>query len=266
MSVNERSVKTFVLDWQRIRPTLLFGHAHSIFILAQYLQALGVEDLHPKGILSTSMMLIPSEREVIERVFGAKVIDRYGCEEVSLIACECEKHEGIHLNIEHLFIEVIKDDDTPSAPGEPGRIVVTDLMNRAMPLIRYQVEDVGVPTDRQCSCGRGLPIMESVAGRVADFLIKKDGTRVAGVSLVENTLTRFPGLDQMQIIQEDLDWIILNIVAGKDYGISTGNDLKDYFRVLFGGEARIDMQIVGEIKPEQSGKYRFSICRLLSPH
>jgi phenylacetate-CoA ligase len=95
-------------------------------------------ELRLKGIISTSMMLLPHERKVIEKVFQCKVTDRYGCEEVSLIGCECEMHEGMHMNIEHLVIEFVKDDGSYAVPGEPGNIVVTDLMNYAMPFIRYK--------------------------------------------------------------------------------------------------------------------------------
>jgi phenylacetate-CoA ligase len=208
------------------------------------------------------MMLIPSERKVIEEVFGIKVTDRYGCEEVSLIGCECEKHEGLHLNIEHLFIEFLGDDGMPVPTGEPGRIVVTDLMNKAMPLIRYQVEDMGVPTSRKCSCGRGLSLMESVAGRVADFLIRQDGTRVAGVSLIENTLTRFPGLDQMQLVQHDYTQFEIRLVPGAAYDDQIASAMIDYFKGVFGRETIIDIQKVDNISPEKSGKYRFSVCHL----
>jgi len=151
MRVDEQAIRTFADRWRKVRPGLLFGHAHSLFLLAESLRNLNMSLPAPKGILSTSMMLIPSERAVIEDVFGMRVTDRYGCEEVSLIACECETHDGMHLNIEHLVIEFLRDDGTPAAPGEPGKIIVTDLLNQAMPLIRYQVEDVGVPTDRHCS-------------------------------------------------------------------------------------------------------------------
>jgi len=263
MSINEKAVLDFVKEWNKARPTLLMGHAHSILVLAQFLRELGVNDIRPKGILSTSMMLIPSERKIIEEVFGIKVTDRYGCEEVSLIGCECEKHEGMHLNIEHLFIEFIKDDDTPAAAGEPGKIVVTDLMNRAMPLIRYQVEDVGVPSDRKCSCGRGLPLMESITGRVADFLIKQDGSLVAGVSLIENTLTKIPGIVQMQIVQDSIDSIMLLVVPGKDFYENNKIELLNYFKNLFGETVSIDIKLIQAIQPEPSGKYRFSICRIV---
>ncbi len=262
MEVTERSVRAFENDWKKARPTLLFGHAHSLFLLAQYVQRLGITGIAPKAIISTSMMLLPSERALIEGVFGLRVFDRYGCEEVSLIASECEAHEGMHLNIEHLYIEFVKEDGTHAGAGEPGRIIVTDLMNYAMPFIRYNVEDVGVPKAGMCSCGRGMPLMEHVTGRVADFLVKPDGSRVAGVSLIENSLTKFPGIDQMQIVQEAVDAIILRLVTGPAFTHREAGALTDYFHQVFGQKACVRLELTGEIKPESSGKYRFSICRV----
>ncbi len=261
MKVSDEAVKTFARNWGKIRPTLLFGHAHSIFILAQYANRLGCDEIRPKGILSTSMMLLPHERKKIEEVFLSKVTDRYGCEEVSLIGCECEEHEGMHMNIEHLVIEFINDDGSASQPGEPGNIVVTDLMNYAMPFVRYKVEDVGIPADHACSCGRGLPLMGKVAGRVADFLIKKDGTKVAGISLIENTLTKMPGIDQMQIIQNTLSDLTLNIVVGNEYNRQTERELKRYFQKIF-PDITVYVNQLSEIAPEPSGKYRFSVCNI----
>jgi phenylacetate-CoA ligase len=262
MSVSEKTVRKFVSEWQRVKPTLLFGHAHSLYILAQYVRDLCITSIKPRGILATSMMLMPHERAVIEEVFAVKVTDRYGCEEVSLFSSECEKNEGMHLNIEHLFIEFVKEDGCWAEAGEPGRIIVTDLMNQAMPFIRYQVEDIGVPTDRKCSCGRGLPLMDSVTGRAADFLVKRDGTKVAGVSLIENTLTRIPGIDQLQIIQESLDLIILNLVAGAGFGQVQESELTDYFNGLFGKGTKVQIIFKNTIEPERSGKYRFSVCKV----
>jgi phenylacetate-CoA ligase len=210
------------------------------------------------------MMLLPHERTVIELTFGKKVFDRYGCEEVSLIASECEKHEGLHLNIEHLFIEFVKEDGTQAKEGEEGQIVVTDLFNKAMPFIRERVEDGGVPSSKKCSCGRGLPLMERVTGRVADFLVREDGSKVAGVSLIENTLTKIPGIHQMQIVQEDYCLILLNIVPGHGFNNGTIEDLIFYFQSLFGKASEIVVQVVDEIRPEKSGKYRFSICKVYS--
>ncbi len=262
MRVTPDTILAFCKEWRRKRPTLIFGHAHSIFLLAEGLLDLGINDITPKGIISSSMMLLPHERVAIERVFGVKVTDRYGCEEVSLIGCECERHEGMHLNIDHLYIEFLREDGMPVEPGEEGRIVVTDLLNMSMPLIRYQVEDVGIPTGRICDCGRGLPLMERVTGRVADFLVRKDGSKVAGISLIENTLTYFPGLDQMQIVQNDLDHLQINIVRGDEWNETVMTELKQYFISQFGSSVHFDFLFVNEISPEKNGKYRFSICKI----
>ncbi len=262
MAVTDEAVLEFAKAWERKRPTLLFGHAHSIFLLACMAHRLGVDSIRPKGIISTSMTLIPHERRKIERVFGTKVTDRYGCEEVGLIACECEKHEGLHLNIEHLVIEFLKEDNTYAKLGEPGQIIVTDLMNFAMPFVRYKVEDIGVGSNKMCSCGRGLPLMDEVIGRSADFLIKPDGTKVAGVSLIENTLTRFSGIDQMQIIQTAINRIWINVVANVNFCKEVERELVYYFKKLFGPQVDIRLRLVNEISREPSGKYRFSICEV----
>lgn len=262
MCISDEAVLKFAREWERIKPSLLYGHAHSIFLLAEFVRRLGIEAIRPKGIISTSMTLMPHERVVIEEVFGTKVTDRYGCEEVSLIASECERHAGMHLNIEHLLIEFVKDDGSAAAPGELGTIVVTDLMNYAMPLIRYRVEDVGIPSDRLCPCGRGLPLMEKVLGRTADFLVKNDGSRVAGISLIERLLTNNPGIYQMQVVQSALDRFEVMLVKSNVYDEEkTLKQLKHDFEAIF-PSALLSFHFVENIMPEASGKYRFSICRI----
>lgn len=262
MNVSKQTVEVFVKEWRIVRPTLLFGHAHSLFLLAKFLRDMRIDYIRPKGVLSTSMMLIPSERSLIEKIFDCKIIDRYGCEEVSLIACECDRNEGMHLNIEHLHVEFLDDNDVEVNYGDHGRIIVTDLMNLAMPMIRYEVEDLGVPSAHQCSCGRGLPLMEKVVGRRADFLIRKDGSKVAGISLIENTLTKYPGIDQMQIIQHQIDQFEIMIVRGFEFSEATGTSLMNYFQQQFGADIIFKFHYAQELHPEANGKYRFSICKI----
>jgi phenylacetate-CoA ligase len=262
IDLNERSIEDFIARWRREQPEILFGHSHSLYILARYLTEKRVQDLRPRGIISTSMMLLANEREVIEAAFGTKVTDRYGSEEVSLIACECERHEGMHLNIEHLYIEFLRPDGTEAASGEEGKIVITDLLNRGMPFIRYRIEDVGVPSDRRCPCGRGMPLMERITGRVADYLKRRDGSLVAGVSLVERTLTAITGLEQLQVVQPSVDEIVLNVVRAPDFSATTEQALLAEFRTVFGEGINIRTEYVERIPQERSGKYRFSICRI----
>jgi phenylacetate-CoA ligase len=259
---NDRTVSEFIDRWRRGHPEILFGHAHSLYMLARFVLDHGISDLRPHGIISTSMMLLANERAVIEQAFACKVFDRYGSEEVALIAAECERHEGMHLNIEYLYIEFLREDGTEAAPGEEGAIVITDLFNRGMPLIRYQIGDVGAPTDRRCSCGRGLPLMERVTGRVADYLKRRDGSMVAGVSLVERTLTAIPGLEQLQVVQPSIGEIVLNVVRAPDFTPATEQALLAEFHNVFGPGIEIRTNYVERIAQQRSGKYRFAICRI----
>lgn len=262
VKLNDESMGDFAAKLVENKINFLFGHAHSLFIFARFIRSKAVEGLDIRGIISTSMMLFPSERREIEQTFGCHVTNRYGCEEVSLIGCECEEHQGMHLNIDHLYIEFIKDNGEPSKAGEEGNIVVTDLLNRGMPLIRYQVGDVGIPSDRICSCGRSLPIMENVTGRTADFLIHEDGSLVAGVSLVERTLTAIPGIEQMQIVQEKNDELHVNIVPDPDYQNESERLLMNEMQGALGKSMKIHVHKNTRLQQESNGKYRFSICKI----
>lgn len=262
MDLNPQSMGEFVQRWRAEKPGAVFGHAHSIYIFARYLVEEGVTDLRPDGIVATSMMLLEHEREFIELAFDCKVTNRYGCEEVGLIACECEEHRGMHLNLPHVYVEFLDANDQPVKPGEPGKIVLTDLNNRAMPLIRYRVEDVGVYSDRHCACGRGLPLLERLEGRVADFLKLPGGGQVAGISLVERTLTKVPGVEQMQLVQEAQNEILINRVKGREYNDQTDANLISALREVFNEQVALIIQDVPSIPQEASGKYRFSICKV----
>lgn len=260
MRLDEASVREFVAGWRRLRPGLLYGHAHSLYLLAGMLEEMG-ERLRPDGIVATSMMLLQPEREVIERAFARQVTNRYGCEEVSLIACECERHEGLHLNAEHAAVELLRDDGSPCAPGEDGRIVITEFVNLGMPMLRYEVGDHGVLHDRPCPCGRPSPLLRTVTGRTADFLVAADGSRVAGISLIENTLTRYPGIAQLQVVQEVVGRVELNVVRAAGWDEAVAAALTGVFRDSLGG-AVVALRFVDTIPREPNGKYRFSICRV----
>ena len=120
------------------------------------------------------MALHAWQRCVIEEAFGRPVTNRYGCEEVSLIACECEEHRGLHLNADGVYGEVVPDDRPAPGPAA-GRLLVTDLTNRAMPLVRYQVGDVVVPTDRRAL--RPGPAAHRAGGRPRGGLRADAGRR-----------------------------------------------------------------------------------------
>lgn len=246
------------------KPVILFGHAHSLFLFARFLQENKLSGLRPKGILSTCMVLHDFERQTIQRVFGCRVTNRYGCEEVSLIACECPEG-NMHLNCDSLIIEFLRD-GRPVPAGEPGAIVVTDLTNFGMPFIRYKVGDVGILSKKKtCPCGCQYPIMESLEGRVADYVVTPEGNYISGISLTENFAMHLPGVKQLQIVQERKDFLVLRVVKGESFSEQTVRDIERLALERFGPGMHIALEYVASIQSETSGKYRFCISNVPNP-
>lgn len=252
LNLNDNRIAEFTRAIRAHRPGLIFGHAHSLYLLACSLKKSRVHDVRPNGIISTAMILHDWQRTVIEDVFGCKVTNRYGCEEVSLIASECEDHNGLHINADSIYHEVQAD----------GKLLVTDLSNRAMPLIRYQVGDVVVPSNRVCKCGRGLPLIERVEGRDADYVLTPAGHLISGISLTENFAVLVPGAAQVQIVQESVTLLRIRLVADDAFGDASRAKIAELVRDTFGDSVAHDVELVDAIPQEPSGKYRFCISKV----
>jgi phenylacetate-CoA ligase len=265
LHLDQAAMARFAHSLRRRPPSLLFGHAHSLYLFAQYLRENGGAGFQPRGIIATAMVLHDWERQTIQSVFGRPVTNRYGCEEVSLIACECERHQGLHVNADGVFVEVVRPDGTPAAPGELGAVVVTDLFNRAMPIIRYKVGDLAVLSNRRCACGRGLPLLERVEGRVADYVVLPNGRMISGISLTENFAMLVPGLAQFQIVQEAPQRFRFRIVRGADFGPGSLAEIRRLATERFGPEAEYECEYLERIPLEPSGKYRFCISKVKNP-
>jgi phenylacetate-CoA ligase len=264
LKMDEPALMRFARSLQRRPPSLLFGHAHSVYLFAEFVRRHAPGTVRPRGIITTAMVLHGWQRRVIEDVFACPVTNRYGCEEVSLIACECERHEGLHVNADGVYVEVLRD-GRPAAPGEPGSVVVTDLTNRAMPILRYQVGDVAVWSERVCPCGRGLPLLERLEGREADYVVTSRGELISGISLTENFALEVPGVAQLQIVQETERHFCFRIVRGPGFGPASLARLRELVAERFGPDATHECEYVDRIPQEPSGKYRFCISRVPNP-
>jgi len=260
LKLDERNMLEFA---ERIRATgtrLLFGHGHSLYFLAQFLKERGVRDVGLAGIISSSEMLPPEERRVVEEVFGRIVFDRYGSEEVGLIASECTEHDGLHVAAEGIHVEILG-----GAEAEPGRIVVTDLLNRGTPLIRYDIGDLATTKAGACRCGRGLPRIGRVTGRTSDFLYTPEGKRISGISILDTVTIHIPGFRQVQVVQERLDELTFNVVKDSSFSELSLARLADAVSRYFGPAMRHRVAYVDTIPMTGRGKFQFSICRVPDP-
>jgi phenylacetate-CoA ligase len=211
---------------------------------------------------SAGMVLHDWEREKVQEVFNCKLQDRYGCEELGLIAAECKEQQGLHINTDCLYVEFLDKHGDPVAPGEPGHIVITDLTNKVMPFIRYDLEDICVHSSKKCPCGRTQPLIEKIEGRVADFLVTPEGALVSGISLTDHFAGHIPGVAQMQIVQEEMDELVLVIVKDGNYGDKSREAIARLVREFFGEKMLYRCDFVKAIETGRSGKYRFAVCKV----
>jgi phenylacetate-CoA ligase len=259
IGLTEGRIKQFVANLRQHQPGLIFGHAHSLYMLACALKKSGIADIRPNGIISTAMPLHDYQRKVIEEVFSVPATNRYGCEEVSLIACQCEKHGGLHVAAESVFVQVKGD-------GPTGPLLITDLCNFAMPLIRYQIGDVATLSELPCTCGRGLPIIEKVEGRDADYVVTPAGTLISGISLTENFAVLIKGAAQVQIIQETVTHLRVRMVRDPIFDAESEQQVKQLVLDTFGPTMRYDLEFVDLIPQEPSGKYRFCVSKVAAEY
>jgi phenylacetate-CoA ligase len=217
LNLTDARIAEFATRLRRHRPGLIFGHAHSLYLLACSLRKAKIDGVRPNGIISTAMILHDWQRSAIEKVFQCPVTNRYGCEEVSLIASECEVHNGLHINCDSVLTEINKP-ARGNGWASDSSLLVTDLCNRGMPLIRYQIGDVAIGSGRTCRCGRGLPMIERIEGREADFVITPSGRLVSGISLTENFALLITGAAQVQIVQEAIDRLVIRLVPDELFG------------------------------------------------
>jgi len=240
------------------RPEIIKGYTTSILMIAKYLLENNIDNVRPKSVLTTAETLFGSSRKIIEEAFDCPVFDYYGSREIGALAAECEEHSGYHVSAENVLMEFEKEGEHV-ADGEKGTILITSLRNFGMPFIRYRNGDVGVPSDEKCSCGRGLPLISSVEGRVADFIAVYDEQtdRVVPVGpvypLFELAGMHVP-LEHYQVIQESLYNVVINVVKGEGYSQKDTDFLVKYLQELLGNKVTVQIEFVDYIPPSPSGK------------
>ena len=232
----------------------MVAYAQSAVLFAEFCNANNIHDITFDSMIVSAEMLLPGKREILEETFRGKVFDRYGCREVSVIASECEYHSGLHVNADALIVEV---EPAPNLPAGMGRVLVTDLLNRSMPLIRYEIGDLAsLDSDMRCPCGRSLPLIGNIQGRTSDFLRLPSGRMIAGPSLAL-LAADMNDVRQVQFIQADPAHVTLKVVAGNGYCQRTEEELRRRMQPYLEQESSLTIVTADSIPSEPSGKYRF---------
>ncbi len=171
-----------------------------------------------RRIICTAEILTETARLEIEKAFQCPVFDHYGTMEFNRMAWECEHKSGLHEDIDSVIMEIVRD-GRPADPGEKGEIVVTGLVNKGMPLIRYRLGDILVKGETRCQCGRSLPLLRKIEGRSNDYIVTRDGTLVSPTAF-DTALCSVPGVKQLKLVQRDVDTFDLQLIPGIAFDMS----------------------------------------------
>lgn len=244
------------------QPKVLQAYPTALYLFADFLERNGLR-LPIKNINVAAEYLYDYQRQKIESIFGTKIFNWYGARELGHIATECWVHNGMHINTFGVYVEVLKDGK--HVQGEMGEIVITDLLNKAMPLIRYKIGDVGSISHRNCPCGSNLPFIEEVGGRYVDTFKKRDGTFIPTVAFTGRVIKEHLGIEKLQIIQKDFEHLQLNIVKGEQYSDRALVNLEEELCQFMRERLSFDVRFVDKILPEKSGKILFCKSEVTPP-
>jgi phenylacetate-CoA ligase len=222
--------------------------------LARLTESMG-KPLSFKVVVTSAVTLDKSTREFISDKFGAEVYDHYGIEEVGgSIAWECPTHSGYHINAETLLLEFLRN-GRPVQAGEPGEVHVTSFHRIATPIIRYFDGDLATPIDDECPCGRGLPMIREIQGRVVDFITTEEGRHISPISIIA-ALQNTPGLDQFKVTQrEDYKIEVLFTTRTKEGTDSVVQEVQRRCLLLF-REDPFNVSLVSKIEKSEDRKFR----------
>lgn len=240
-------------------PDYFYGYVSMISEFARWYIDTGRKlEIPPKAIITTSEVLSPDDRAAIEKAFECRVYNEYGCGELGTIAHECEQGR-LHTSDENMIVEVL-DGERPCLPGEKGEIVVTELNNVAMPLIRYRTGDFGALATEPCRCGRRLGVLDTVFGRAYDFIVAPDGRKFHAEFLMyifEEAQRHQVGISQFRVEQLAPDHLSVAVVAAASgFGENEERALVNRMKDLLGAGVRVDVRKVPQIPREASGKMR----------
>ena len=230
---------------RRVQPDHLLVYPSALDAILRVLAATGERLPSITHVRTISEQLAPETRALCREVLGVPIVDAYSADEVGYIALQCPEHEHYHVMAERLFVEILDEHDRPCAPGETGRVVITDLHNFATPLLRYDLGDyaeVGAP----CPCGRGLPVLARILGRRRNMLTYPDGrTRWPVFTIACRRATRYRVI---QLVQPDVDTLRVRLVPDGEVAPDARERLTRALHEVFEHPFVVELEVVDDLR------------------
>ena len=234
------------------------GYAVSFYLLANYILDQNLEVPPLSAIITTSEKLTSEMRQIMQRAFQCRVYEEYSTVENCLFASECEQGR-LHLSPDVGYVEILRPDGSPCPPGEIGEVVTTCLTRNFQPLVRFRLGDLAAWETEPCPCGRQMPILREVVGRIEDVITGPDGrqmVRFHGIFVDQ------PHILEGQIIQESYSAFTVKVVPSSGFSKSDESEIRHRMQQRLGYDVEIKVEQVEQIPRTSSGKFRAVISKV----
>ena len=254
---------------ERIKPDLLTGYSSSLYLLAREVEERGVTSIRPKLVLGGAELSDEPSRRYVERVFDAPFIDQYAIVELEKISWQCTERNEYHVDADSIIVQFVDENGEEVSEGERGEIVCTSLFNYAMPFIRYNVGDIGIPSSDECACDITLPTMRMIEGR-KDSMLVLPGNRLVSPRNFNIAMNYFDGIrfiEQFRVIQEEIESFKILLKLNEDAPDEQEiiDDLTEHMYKtlkLDRNEIGFDVNVVDDIPKDKTGKLRAIISEI----
>ena len=262
--IKAQLVRGYYDYWMKWRPACIFGYPCSFSLMAQMaaqqgLSLTGLKDRGLKVLCTTSEMLTDVDRQAIETAFGVPLYDSYGVREGGLVGHECDRGT-MHTMDEQLLLETVDPLTGRPTDGE-GELVLTNIVSRVMPMIRYRTGDIVTLSAAPCPCGRTLRSIKISGGRVADFVVTTDGRWIPGYAFIY-ICRSVKGIVKFQAIQEKRGEVLVRVATDGNFPPDGTDQVGRAVRARLRSDDRVVVERVADIAPAPSGKYRPVIGKL----
>ena len=237
------------------RPDVLVGYGSYLETLFRVVAARGLRLYRPRVVFYGADAMTEPGRRLIEDEFGAVVLAQYNAVEAFKIGFGCEAGQGYHLHEDLCWVSLVDGAGRPVPDGQPGEIVLTNLVNRGTVLLNYRLGDVGVRATSPCACGRTLPRLAELRGRVGEVLVLPGG-RLVHPSAVWGVFRQTSDVLRYQLVQEEPTRFLLRVLATDRaaYDDRIGGILERLRDLL--GSVTVEPVFDPELEFAKAGKFR----------
>jgi phenylacetate-CoA ligase len=265
------TVETQIGELEKLQPDILDGYSSSLYLLAKEVTHRESINFKPKFILGGAELSDEPQRKFIENTLNAPFYDRYATVEFERMSWQCKERKEYHIDADAMILQFVDENGEQVSPGERGEIICTSLFNYTMPLLRYNIGDIGVPSENECECGITLPTMELIEGRKDSMLTMPDGRMISprSFNIAVNYFEYINKIRQFKVVQKKIDlfeiWIELIDKSLKDSHLI--EKLDNHMRKMLNIKDDVitfKINIVENMPKHKTGKSRAIVSEVVS--